>query len=145
MTIEQLAFRRLPTIVGGEGDTTPVPGPANGPSGGVWAWSATLGVPVYWTGDKWTAGSTGGGGLTIKAAYANFPTAKYAHATYFVAEANVLPTSKVSAWLAPNSEWDADDLVGYGVTAVPDYGSINFELYGNGPIVGNYTIHYFWS
>jgi hypothetical protein len=146
VTIEQLSFRRLPTIAGGEGDTAPVPGPVNGSGGGVWAWSATLGVPVYWNGVKWTAGNTGGGGgTTILSTFANFPTAQYAHATHLTGVTDVKPTSKVNAWLVPNFDWDADDLVGYSVTAVAGSGAITFTISGTGPIVGAFDINYFWS
>lgn len=57
----------------------------------------------------------------------------------------VTPQSKVFAWLVPNTEWDVDDLTGYSVSAVAKQGGIEFCIYNNGPIVGSYSVFYFWS
>lgn len=144
MTIQQLTFKSLPSLPIDEGATTPDLGAT---AKGAWAWSDTLLKPMYWTGTSWTAGSTGGGGtpLVIKAVIANFPVANYAHATVNVVEPAVTTVSRINAWLAPNSDWDADDLVGYSVTAVPKTGSIDFCISGIAPLVGKFDIYYFWS
>ena len=144
MTTQQLNFKSLPALALAEGATSPNLGAS---AKGAWAWSDTLSKPVYWTGTNWTAGSSGGGGvaLAILSTTVNFPVANYAHATINVAAAAVTTVSRVLAWLAPNTDWDADDLVGYSVTAVPKTGSIDFCLSGIAPLVGNFDIYYFWS
>ena len=144
MTTQQLNFKSLPALALAEGATSPNLGAS---AKGAWAWSDTLSKPVYWTGTNWTAGSSGGGGvaLAILSTTVNCPVANYAHATINVAASAVTTVSRVLAWLAPNAEWDADDLVGYSVTAVPKTGSIDFCLSGNAPLVGNFDIYYFWS
>ena len=143
MTIQQLTFKSLPALALAEGATSPNLGAS---AKGAWAWSNTLSKPMYWTGTKWTAGSTGGGtALAIQAITVNFPVANYAHGLKSVAAAGVTTASRVNAWLAPNAEWDADDLVGYSVTAVPKTGSIDFYLSGIAPLIGNFDIYYFWS
>lgn len=53
MAIEQLRTQSLPQIAVAEGALTPDPG------GKGWAWSSTLGKPVYWTGSAWTAKAAG--------------------------------------------------------------------------------------
>ena len=98
------------------------------------------------TGTQGPKGDTGdSGALVIKAATIYFPVAKYAHTTVNVIEPAVTTVSRINAWLAPNSDWDADDLAGYLVTAVPKTGSIDFCISGIAPIVGNFDIYYFWS
>ena len=142
--MQQLTFKSLPTLPLTEGATTPDLGVSGK---GAWAWSDTLSKPMFWNGTSWTAGSTGGGGtaLAIQATTVNFPVANYAHATVNVVAASVTTASRISAWLAPNNDWDADDLVGYSVTAVPKTGSIDFCLSGVAPLIGNFDIYYFWS
>lgn len=144
MTVQQLTFKSLPALPLTEGATTPNLGAVGK---GAWAWSDSLSKPMFWDGAKWTAGSTGGGGtaLAIQATTVNFPVANYAHATVNVVAAGVTTASRVLAWLAPNNDWDADDLVGYSVTAVPKTGSIDFCLSGIAPLIGNFDIYYFWS
>ena len=58
---------------------------------------------------------------------------------------DVTPQSKVFAWLIPNTDWDADDLVGHSVSAIAKTGEIEFCIHNNGPIVGTYSVFYFWS
>jgi hypothetical protein len=53
--------------------------------------------------------------------------------------------SDVIAQLSPNADWDADDLIGYSVTATPLAGVITFTISGPGPIVGTFSINYLWS
>ena len=144
MTTQQLTFKSLPALPLIEGAVEPNLGSTGK---GAWAWSDTLSKPMFWDGAKWTAGSTGGGGtaMAIQATTVNFPVANYAHATVNVVAAGVTPTSRVLAWLAPNADWDADDLVGYSVTAVPKTGSIDFCISGIAPLIGNFDIYYFWS
>ena len=144
MTTQQLNFKSLPALALTEGATTPDLGAS---AKGAWAWSEVLLKPMYWTGTNWTAGSSGGGGvaLAILSTTVNFPVANYAHGLKSVAAAGVTTASRVNAWLAPNAEWDADELVGYTVTAVPKTGSIDFCLSGIAPLVGNFDIYYFWS
>jgi hypothetical protein len=84
-------------------------------------------------------------GQIIKATTVNFAVAKYSQAMANVLENHILQTSRIQAWLAPNSEWDADDLVGYTVAAIPKDNSIDFCIFGDAPIVGNLNINYFWS
>ncbi len=144
MTTAQLTFKSLPALPLAEGATSPALGAAGK---GAWAWSDTLSKPMFWNGANWTAGSVGGGGATlaIQATTVNFPVANYAHATVNVAATSVTTASRINAWLAPNNDWDADDLVGYSVTAVPKTGSIDFCLSGVAPLIGNFDIYYFWS
>lgn len=49
--MRDLSFRQLPELAISEGATTPTPSGTN-----AWAWSTTLGRPVFWTGSKWTSG-----------------------------------------------------------------------------------------
>lgn len=58
--MKDLAFRQLPSLAIAEGATTPAP------AGSAWAWSTTLGKPVFWNGSAWTAGSSAVGGPTAK-------------------------------------------------------------------------------
>ena len=58
--MKDLGFRQLPALAIAEGATTPVP------AGSAWAWSTTLGKPVFWNGSAWTAGSSPVGGPTAK-------------------------------------------------------------------------------
>ena len=98
------------------------------------------------TGAQGPKGDTGDSGtsLIIKNATVYFPVAKYAHITVNVIEPTVTTVSRINAWLAPNTDWDADDLAGYSVTGVPKTGSIDFYISGIAPIVGNFDIYYFW-
>ena len=84
-------------------------------------------------------------GKIIQATNINFPVAKYSQAMANVAESTITAESFVSAWIVPNTEWDADDLVGYSVIATPQAGSIDFYIFCNGPIVGDFKLNYFWS
>jgi hypothetical protein len=143
MTTKQLSFKTVPEFPIIEGATSPDLG-AN--AKGAWAWSSSIDKPVYWTGTNWTTGNSAPSTpLTVKSATVNFPIAKFSQATATVVEATVTIASKINAWLAPNTEWDADDLVGYSVSAKPKAGSIEFCVYSNAPIVGNFNIYYFWS
>jgi len=81
----------------------------------------------------------------IKTTSVNFSVAEYSQAVANVVESAITAESFVSAWIVPNTEWDADDLVGYSVMATPQAGSIDFYIFCNGPIVGNFKLNYFWS
>lgn len=78
-------------------------------------------------------------GLLIK------PAAYFQTNTLTVNVPTVTPQSKVIAWLTPNQEWEAEDLVGYSLSAVPTINGIEFCIYNNGPIVGSYSVYYTWS
>jgi hypothetical protein len=84
-------------------------------------------------------------GKIIKTANFNFAPAKYAQTTQSIAELDITTTSLINAWITPNEEWDADDLVGYSVIAEPKENTIDFHIFGTAPIVGKFNINYFWS
>lgn len=71
--------------------------------------------------------------------------AAYGHYFHKAADAKIKKTSKFNAWLVPNDESEADDIVDYRVTASPNEGFVTFCISGPGPLVGTFTINYFWS
>ena len=68
--------------------------------------------------------------------------AQFSQAVVIVANANVLAGSNVLVALAPNDDWDADDLADLSITAHANDDSIDFCLSRPGPIVGNFKIIY---
>lgn len=49
MATKKLSFETLPSLAIAEGAVSPNPG-----SAGSWAWSSTLGKPVFWNGTNWS-------------------------------------------------------------------------------------------
>jgi len=45
----------------------------------------------------------------------------------------------------PNGDFDADDLIGVSVVALPADGSVNITIADRGPMVGSYSINYMVS
>ena len=86
-----------------------------------------------------------GASLNVGSAAVSVTPAAMWEATASVSDAAITPASKVWAWLAPNSDWDADELAGYAVVATPAAGSITLALSGPGPIGGTFQVHYLWS
>ena len=84
-------------------------------------------------------------GKIIKAANFNFAPAKYSQTTQSIVEPGITTESLINAWITPNDEWDADDLVSYSVIAEPKLNAIDFHIFGIAPIVGKFNINYFWS
>lgn len=83
----------------------------------------------------------GGGGASVSSASATVAPGQYqVNAT--VADAAATTTSKVLCQLAPNNDWDADDLAEFEVFAAPLSGSIIFTISRPGPIVGTFLILY---
>ncbi len=68
--------------------------------------------------------------------------ARFGQAVVNVVDANVTPTTSVMPTLAPNADWDADDLADLTVTAQASIGSIDFCIARLGPIVGDFKIIY---
>jgi hypothetical protein len=87
----------------------------------------------------------GGGGVSLLQAVVTVATAAYYETIKTVTVAGVSSTSKVLANLAPNEDWDVDDLTGYDVIATPGSGTIDFMITAPGPIVGTFNINYLWS
>ena len=92
-----------------------------------------------------TAATGGGGGVTVKSANVSVSTASFYQHSALVVDALVTTTSKINAWLTPNDDWDADDLIGYDIITTPGVGNLTALITGPGPIVGTYTINYFVS
>lgn len=85
-----------------------------------------------------------GGSVAIASATVNVTPARRDNHTVNVVDAAVTPTSKIMCWLAPNADFDADDLNELTITAVPQTGSIDFTLCAidGGAIVGDFLIYY---
>lgn len=84
--------------------------------------------------------------VDIRTTYLSIGAAQYFQSTPITIPTQyVTPESKVFAWLVPNTDWDADDLIGHSVSAIARNGEIEFCIHNNGPVVGTYTIFYFWS
>lgn len=81
-------------------------------------------------------------GLTVKSADITINAAGYDSVTENIAEPGVTESSKINAWLVPNSDFEADDLFGYSVIARPLIDSIDITICDSGPIVGTFTINY---
>ena len=88
-----------------------------------------------------SAFATGGGGGASSVVVTIAPAAMYqAESTASVPLSTV--NSKVLCQLAPNADWDADDLADLEVIATPLAGSIIFTITRPGPIVGEFLILY---
>ena len=91
-----------------------------------------------------SAFSTGsGGGAAISSATFNVAPAQRDSYTVNVADGAVELASKIMCWLAPNADFDADDLSELSVIAVPNTGSVDFTICSTcGAIVGDFLIYY---
>jgi hypothetical protein len=85
----------------------------------------------------------GGGGVTVKTSTINVASGVYQQYTTSIVDASVSTSSNLNAWLAPNTDWDADDLIGYDVRLTPQTGSIDVCISAPGPIVGDFSLKYF--
>ena len=83
----------------------------------------------------------GGGGASVSSASVTVTPGRY-QTDVTVTDAAATGTSKVLCQLAPNADWDADDLADLGVFATPLEGSIVFTITRPGPIVGTFLILY---
>jgi hypothetical protein len=80
---------------------------------------------------------------SIASATLSVVTAAYGHAVAVVSATGVTAGSKiVGAQLQPNTDWDADDLADFSVTATPLTDQIEFTINRPGPIVGDFSISY---
>ena len=87
-------------------------------------------------------GAAAGGGSSATSVTVSVVPAEWHAATRNVVDALVSPSTPVLAWLAPNDDWDADDLAEFELVAAPGAGSINFTVARFGPIVGDFAINY---
>ena len=85
---------------------------------------------------------TPGGAAAITTANVTIAPAQFMQAVGNVVDANVTPTTSVMPALAPNADWDADDLAEFEVIAQANAGSIDFSIARLGPIVGDFKIIY---
>lgn len=85
----------------------------------------------------------GGGGVTVKTSTITVSSATYYQYTTSIVDATVSAASHINAWLAPNTDWDGDDLIGYDVILTPQSGTIDVCISAPGPIVGTFTLKYF--
>lgn len=82
------------------------------------------------------------GGASISNATLSISIALQLQADITLSDANVTSTSKVMCQLAPNADWDADDLAEFEVFAVAATGQITFTITRPGPIVGDFLVLY---
>ena len=85
----------------------------------------------------------GGGGVTVKTSTITVSSATYYQYTTSIVDATVSAASHINAWLAPNTDWDGDDLIDYDVILTPQSGTIDVCISAPGPIVGTFTLKYF--
>ena len=138
MTTAQLSFKSIPTLDISEGGTVPDLGLAGK---GAWAWSNLLSKPVYWNGVFWTAGSAGSAN-SIQTTAVNVNPAAYRQHRFNAVNASVTATSKLTAWLSPNTDWEAEDLEDFKVLATANTGSIDFIITAPGVFVGSFDVSY---
>jgi hypothetical protein len=132
---KQLSFQAPVALALAEGATTPDPGIA-----GVSCWSTTLAKPVFWTGSQ--AGTSGGGGsATISQALVTLPYSRGGLTVANVVNVGVSASSKIIVNLAGTDENEADDIDDWVVTATPQAGSIDFNIYCPGPFGGSVAIN----
>jgi hypothetical protein len=90
-----------------------------------------------------TSAFAGGGGASVSSASVTVTVTPGRYQTdVTVTDAAATGASKVLCQLAPNTDWDADDLADLGVFATPLEGSIVFTITRPGPIVGTFLILY---
>lgn len=68
--------------------------------------------------------------------------AQFGTAESTVSAPGVTPTSRVLATLAPCADWDADELAGLSLHSTPIVDAIVFTISRNGPIGGDFAVHY---
>ncbi len=110
--------------------------PSGGAIGSVLTKNSASDNDVVW------AAPSGGAGAVIESATITVAPAQYGSATVTIVRAGVSPSSKINVWLAPNDEFEMDDLIGVTVYGAPSTDSIDVTLNENGPIVGSYLIHF---
>lgn len=89
------------------------------------------------------AGTAGSISLaSISSATVSIVPARLNQAVANVVNTGVTTSSNIMAQLAPNADWDADDLSDIDITAEAKAGSIDFCLDRPGPLVGNFKIIY---
>lgn len=89
-----------------------------------------------------SAFSGGGGGVSFSSATLNVVPALRFQAEGFITDPAATVTSRVLCQLAPNEDWDADDLAEFGVIGSAFDGQILFTITRPGPIVGAFSILY---
>lgn len=109
--------------------------PGGGAQGYVLTKSSAANYAVGWS-------QVSGAGAVVESAVITVSTAAYDSYTATVVNASVSETSMISAWLVPGDDFDADDLAGLSLYALPKNGEIDFTITENGPIVGDYIINY---
>jgi hypothetical protein len=89
----------------------------------------------------WQTPSGGGGGGLQNVAVSVVP-AKFREATVATTALGVVPTNRIMCALAANPDWDADELLDFGVRAEAGTDQIIFNIQRPGPIVGEFLINY---
>lgn len=89
-----------------------------------------------------TSAFAAGGGSSVTSSASVTVTPGQYQVDVAVSDASALATSKILCQLAPNDDWDADDLADFEVFATPLAGSVVFTIARPGPIVGTFLILY---
>jgi hypothetical protein len=84
----------------------------------------------------------GGAGLSASSVTVSPPVKTFAHYEVLVSVPSASPSSKVLCWLAPNDDFEADELCEYQLVATPLAAQIQFTISTLGAISGNFLIHY---
>lgn len=84
----------------------------------------------------------GGGSSSVTVAQGTVSPATYGEASFTVSDASATGSKRVLCSLAPNPDWDVDDLSDLRVLAVASTGAVTFYLYRDGPIVGTFDVTY---
>ena len=88
----------------------------------------------------------GAGNVSVSAAIfkavVSVVPAKIGQAERVVTDANVSANSKIMCQLEPNSDFDADELAEFALSAQAGNGQIIFTIVSDGPIVGVFNILY---
>lgn len=83
-----------------------------------------------------------GGGSAPSTFVSTLSLQQYVTTAPFVAVPGVTASTRVRCYLAPNADYDADDLEGFNVIADPRAGLIAFVITGPGWFVGTFDIVY---
>lgn len=91
-----------------------------------------------------TSAFAGGGGASVLSASFTVTPGRFHVDTTFGDEttSGVTTDTKVMCQLAPNADWDADDLADFKIFATPINGFIIFTIARPGPIVGTFLVNY---
>jgi len=95
------------------------------------------------TGPVGPKGDTGAaGGVALHQVTLAVTPAVFGHAAVQVAAPGITVASKIASFLAPNDEWDADDLADLTIMGTPGDGVIEFTVSRPGPIIGPLSVFY---